>query len=144
MKLLALALLLAGTAGAESFTRIPDLAQLVVKPIRGEYFLVCQRHVVESEAAGSVLLTNREVRMPTNEVKLDGFPALTMRVMVHDWGLKTDPIATVIQVHLCVEDDTTYQVENHRGTRPDKTNVVGPDGVTRPRHEWWQQKTRSR
>ncbi len=139
-----IALMLTSPASAKEFRTIPDLRDLVISPIRATYFLICDTNVAEAilEGQGIRLLTDREVKMPSNEVTIRGFPGFTMRVMLHDWGLKTDRIPTFILVDLCVEDKTTLEVEDPEGLRPDKTPRIDPDGKPHTGPSLWPQKTR--
>lgn len=109
-------MLLAGSASAETFSRVPDLAQLVSRPIRGEYVLLCSQYIAGAKGHGW-----REVQRP--KVVLERFPSLELTTMVRP-GLPTDKIATTVLVHLCVESDTDYVIDAGRAKPVPRDNVV--------------------
>ena len=112
-------LLIAQVASAKKYDRIPDLDQLVKRPIKGTYILVCDREVSWAEAGGY------QVVPTSGGITLDGFRSLELVLMVQtlrDW----DKIATTLLVHVCIEEDTTYTIVSDRiepiprETDPDK------------------------
>jgi len=115
--------MLSSSASAESFDRIPDLAQLVPDPVRGTYLLACSTNVGAAQLAGFSV-----VPRPGGPIRLDGFNTLTLVLMVNP-AKPTDKIATNILIHLCIESETDYIIVS-RGSVPiprdtDPDNIMG-------------------
>ena len=117
-----LLVLLAGSASAKKFDHVPDLDELVKRPIKGTYILVCKKEVVLAEAGGYQVLSSNTT--------LTGFRSLELVLMVQP-GRDWDKIATKLLVHLCIEEDTTYKIVSERDTPilrdTDPGNEMGGD-----------------
>ena len=107
--ILILVALISGSASAETFDRIPDLAQLVRNPVRGEYRLVCSQNVDMTRDVGGFEV----LRVPGGDITLTGFSSVKLSLMFKA-GKPSDKIATVLLVDRCVESETTYKIVSDR------------------------------
>jgi len=120
--ILILVALISGSASAETFDRIPDLAQLVKNPIRGTYLLACSKNVDAAVLAGF-----EELRIPGGSIKLSGFSSFTLVVMINP-GKPSDKIASNILIDLCIESDTNYTIVSKGSVTIPRTVDAGDTG----------------
>ena len=125
----------AGSASATTFDRVPDLAQLVKNPVRGEYRLVCPQNVDTTRDIGGFEV----LKIPGGKIKLSGFSSLTL-VLMFKAGKPSDKIPTVLLVDRCIESETTYTIVSDRikqNPRIDDNTSLFPQNIS-----LFQQKTR--
>ena len=119
LRVAAVLVLLAGSASAKKFDRVPDLLQLVKDPVRAEYRLVCPQNVDMTRDRGGF----KVLKVPGGDITLDGFRSLKL-VLMFKPGKPSDKIATVLLVDRCIESETTYTITSDRvkqATRDDPT-----------------------
>ncbi len=120
--------LLSGTASAKKFDHIPDLAELVRNPVRGEYRLICSQNVDMNRDIGGFEV----IRVAGGDITLTGFSSLKLSLMFKA-GKPSDKIAKVLLVDRCVESETTYTIVSDRVKQNPRTD----DSIS-----LFQQKTR--
>ncbi len=113
MKTLALVisilLLFVGIANAKKYDHVPDLDDLVKRPIKGTYILVCSKEVSWAEADGYQVVST------SGGITLTGFRSLELVLMVQPLR-DYDKITTTLLVHVCIEEETSYTIVSDRLT----------------------------